>query len=95
MWLLLPVHRSAVDPVRCLRLTSIATHWRQTALQGGSRLSVPRSAELALHVRMQDWPHKWPSFIPDIVGASKNSETLCENSMVRGLTFNSAYTVSP
>ena len=30
----------------------------------------------------QDWPHKWPSFIPDIVGASKTNETLCENSMV-------------
>jgi exportin-1 len=29
----------------------------------------------------QDWPHKWPSFIPDIVGASKTSEGLCENSM--------------
>lgn len=29
----------------------------------------------------QDWPHKWPSFIPDIVGASKTNETLCENSM--------------
>lgn len=30
----------------------------------------------------QDWPHKWPSFIPDIVGASKTNESLCENSMV-------------
>jgi exportin-1 len=29
----------------------------------------------------QDWPHRWPSFIPDIVGASKTNETLCENSM--------------
>lgn len=29
----------------------------------------------------QDWPHKWPSFIPDIVGASRTNETLCENSM--------------
>jgi exportin-1 len=29
----------------------------------------------------QDWPHKWPTFIPDIVGASKTNETLCENSM--------------
>eukprot|EP00887_Chlorella_sp_A99_P002494 scaffold10.g2494.t1 len=28
-----------------------------------------------------DWPHKWPSFIPDIVGASRTSEPLCENSM--------------
>lgn len=30
----------------------------------------------------QDWPQKWPSFIPDLVGASKTSETLCENSMI-------------
>lgn len=30
----------------------------------------------------QDWPHKWPTFIPDIVAASKTSEPLCENSMV-------------
>lgn len=29
----------------------------------------------------QDWPHKWPSFIPDIVGASRTNVTLCENSM--------------
>jgi len=40
---------------------------------------------LALHVLQvlkQDWPQKWPSFVPDLVGASKTSETLCENSMV-------------
>ena len=30
----------------------------------------------------QEWPHRWPSFVPDLVGASKTSETLCENSMV-------------
>ena len=30
---------------------------------------------------LQEWPHKWPNFVPDIVGASKTSETLCENSM--------------
>ncbi|KAL6772266.1 XPO1 [Auxenochlorella protothecoides x Auxenochlorella symbiontica] len=29
----------------------------------------------------QDWPHKWPSFIPDIVGASHTNAGLCENSM--------------
>ena len=29
-----------------------------------------------------DWPHKWTSFLPDIVGASKQSETLCQNTMV-------------
>ena len=29
----------------------------------------------------QDWPHAWPSFITDIVGSSKTSESLCENNM--------------
>ncbi|BDA47056.1 Exportin-1 [Coccomyxa sp. Obi] len=37
---------------------------------------------LLVQVLKQDWPHKWPSFIPDIVAASKTSEPLCENSMV-------------
>ena len=30
----------------------------------------------------QDWPHRWASFIPDLVGAAKSSEGLCENVMV-------------
>ena len=29
----------------------------------------------------QDWPHRWPSFISDLVGAAKTSEPLCENCM--------------
>ena len=29
----------------------------------------------------QDWPHNWPSFISDICGSSKTSESLCENNM--------------
>jgi len=29
----------------------------------------------------QEWPHSWPSFIPDLVGSSKTSELLCENNM--------------
>ena len=36
----------------------------------------------ALQILKQDWPSKWPSFITDIVNASKTSELLCENSMV-------------
>eukprot|EP00045_Choanoeca_perplexa_P014253 m.166442 g.166442 ORF g.166442 m.166442 type:complete len:1076 (-) comp16623_c0_seq1:135-3362(-) len=30
----------------------------------------------------QEWPQKWPSFIPDIVGASKTSEPLCQNNLL-------------
>jgi hypothetical protein len=36
---------------------------------------------ILVQVLKHDWPHKWQSFIPDIVAASKTSETLCENSM--------------
>ena len=36
---------------------------------------------ILVHILKHDWPSKWPSFIPDIVQASKSGETLCENSM--------------
>lgn len=29
----------------------------------------------------REWPKHWPSFIPDIVGASKTNESLCQNNM--------------
>ena len=29
-----------------------------------------------------EWPKKWPSFIGDIVGASKTNESLCQNNMI-------------
>ncbi len=27
--------------------------------------------QVLVDILKQDWPHKWPTFIPDIVGASK------------------------
>lgn len=36
---------------------------------------------ILVQVLKQDWPHNWPTFIGDIVGSSKTSETLCENNM--------------
>ena len=32
--------------------------------------------QVLVDVLKQDWPHKWPAFIPEIVGASKTNETL-------------------
>jgi exportin-1 len=29
----------------------------------------------------QDWPHAWPSFIPELVNSSKSSQSLCANNM--------------
>lgn len=35
-----------------------------------------------VQILKQDWPQNWPTFISDIVGSSKTSESLCENNMV-------------
>ena len=36
---------------------------------------------LLVQILKKEWPHNWPSFIPDIVSASKASEVLCTNNM--------------
>lgn len=36
---------------------------------------------ILVQVLKHEWPHNWPSFIHDLVGAARNSETLCENCM--------------
>ncbi|CAH0775387.1 unnamed protein product [Bemisia tabaci] len=37
---------------------------------------------ILVQVLKREWPKNWESFIPDIVGASKTSESLCQNNMV-------------
>lgn len=39
-------------------------------------------AKFQLQVLKREWPKNWESFIPDIVGASKTNESLCQNNMV-------------
>jgi len=34
-----------------------------------------------VEILKQEWPHNWPSFIPDLVKSSMTNETLCENNM--------------
>ena len=72
-----------------LRMTGLATGlvmilgsgapWSSAGSVGaGTVCSHPRG----MQVLKQEWPNQWPSFVPDLVGASKTSETLCENSMI-------------
>ncbi|KAJ3054438.1 Karyopherin transporter [Rhizophlyctis rosea] len=35
-----------------------------------------------VQILKQEWPHNWPSFIPEIVRSSKQNLALCENNMV-------------
>eukprot|EP00731_Ephydatia_muelleri_P027685 Em0019g558a len=36
---------------------------------------------ILVQIVKKEWPHNWPTFISDIVGASKTSEPLCTNNM--------------
>ena len=35
-----------------------------------------------LQILKREWPKNWESFIPDIIGASKTNESLCQNNMI-------------
>ncbi|KZV92865.1 hypothetical protein EXIGLDRAFT_836122 [Exidia glandulosa HHB12029] len=35
-----------------------------------------------IQILKQEWPHNWPTFIPELVAASKTNLSLCENNMV-------------
>lgn len=37
---------------------------------------------ILVQVLKREWPKNWESFIPDIVGASKTNESLCQNNMI-------------
>lgn len=37
---------------------------------------------LLCQILKQEWPHNWPTFIPEIVSSSKTSLSLCENNMI-------------
>ncbi|KAF8590540.1 hypothetical protein K439DRAFT_1651189 [Ramaria rubella] len=37
---------------------------------------------ILVQILKQEWPHNWPTFIPELVQSSKTNLTLCENNMV-------------
>lgn len=49
-----------------------------------------------MQIVKKEWPHNWPTFISDIVGASKTSEPLCTNNMavLKLLRFGGAFSIS-
>ena len=69
----------------CVHKAAAEFAWSSQSLQGYQvcqRSSCNMKAVSRMQVLKQEWPHAWPSFVPDLVGASKTSETLCENSMI-------------
>eukprot|EP00898_Chlorokybus_atmophyticus_P003100 jgi/Chlat1/3791/Chrsp259S00289 len=46
------------------------------------RVFINKLNVILVQVLKHEWPARWQSFIPDLVGAAKSSETLCENCMI-------------
>eukprot|EP01137_Pigoraptor_chileana_P009639 Opistho-2@3850 len=45
------------------------------------RLFLLKLDKVLVQILKHEWPQNWPTFISDIVGASKTNESLCENNM--------------
>ncbi|KAI8826555.1 armadillo-type protein [Fimicolochytrium jonesii] len=46
-----------------------------------NRLLLSKLNIVLVQILKQEWPHNWPTFIPELVTASKSNLSLCENNM--------------
>eukprot|EP00562_Extubocellulus_spinifer_P009336 CAMPEP_0178498312 /NCGR_PEP_ID=MMETSP0696-20121128/15185_1 /TAXON_ID=265572 /ORGANISM="Extubocellulus spinifer, Strain CCMP396" /LENGTH=1087 /DNA_ID=CAMNT_0020126857 /DNA_START=606 /DNA_END=3869 /DNA_ORIENTATION=+ len=51
------------------------------AVMASEKVFISKLNLTLVQILKQEWPHNWPSFVPDLVGSSKTSEVLCENNM--------------
>lgn len=58
-----------------IKLSTDATSFRR------DRAFINKINNVLVQILKHDWPQRWGSFVPDLVGAAKQSESLCENCM--------------
>mmetsp|Transcript_49557 Transcript_49557/g.124609 ORF Transcript_49557/g.124609 Transcript_49557/m.124609 type:complete len:1073 (-) Transcript_49557:41-3259(-) len=46
-----------------------------------NRLALGKLNQVLVQILKHEWPHRWESFIPDLIANSRTSESLCENNM--------------
>ncbi|OXA47591.1 Exportin-1 [Folsomia candida] len=51
------------------------------ALQGDEKVYINKLNVILVQILKREWPKNWSTFIPDIVGASKTNESMCQNNM--------------
>jgi exportin-1 len=74
-----PEQRAGIRNYVADRLITLARD--QETLESQKQI-VSRLNMVLIQILKQEWPGNWPSFIPDLVGSAKTSESLCENNMV-------------
>lgn len=78
-WGILPVEQR--EGVRTYIVDKIIALSADEETLARERLFVSKLNLILVQVLKHEWPHKWASFIPDLVGSSKTSVSICENNM--------------
>jgi exportin-1 len=80
-WKILPVEqREGIKNYIVTKVISMSSDEANLA-DPGTKMFIGKLNLVLVQVLKQEWPHNWPTFISDLVGASKTSEVLCENNM--------------
>ena len=56
-----------------IKLSTDATSFRR------DRAFINKINNVLVQILKHDWPQRWGSFVPDLVGAAKQSESLCDH----------------
>ena len=65
-----------------LILVSILKRQLESLILFNSSVRTGKDDQFSSLFIFREWPKNWESFIPDIIGASKTNESLCQNNMV-------------
>lgn len=78
-WKVIPVEQR--EGIRNFIVTKIIELSSTDEVMKQNHAFLSRLNMVLVQILKQDWPQNWPSFIPDLVGSSRTSESLCENNM--------------
>ncbi len=78
-WKVLPVRQR--DDMKNYVVAKVISLSETEERMQANRVLLGKIDQVLVSILKQEWPHNWPTFVSDIVGASKTSEVLCENNM--------------
>lgn len=78
-WKVLP--RNQCEGIKKYIVALIIKTSSDVELLEANRMYLNKLNMILVQVLKREWPKNWETFIPDIVGASKTNESLCQNNM--------------
>lgn len=78
-WKVLPQDQQ--QGIRNFIVETIIQHSSDETLLRTEKTYLSKLDMTLIQILKQEWPHRWPTFIPDIVSSSRTSLSICENNM--------------